>query len=325
MAAAWPERIDVVDSHTEGEPTRVVVAGWPQPAGATMAERRDVPAARAGPPAPGRGVRAARPRRASSARCSRRRSSRARRPGVVFFNNAGALGMCGHGLIGRRAHARAPRTAGARRGCASTRRWARWAPSCEPDGAVTIENVPALLPRAGRRARRARPRARHGRRRLGRQLVLPDRARRAGRSSSRTWRALTRGDLAHPARRCAAQGITGATGRPSTTSSSSGPPRRPDADCATSSSARASPTTARPAAPARRPRWPCLARPGQARAGRALAAGEHHRAASSRAGWRSAAASSSRACAAAPSSPAGRRSYFDAKRPVPRGLHGRGP
>jgi 4-hydroxyproline epimerase len=31
----------VVDSHTEGEPTRVIVDGWPQPAGATMAERRD--------------------------------------------------------------------------------------------------------------------------------------------------------------------------------------------------------------------------------------------------------------------------------------------
>ena len=38
--AAWPSRIEVVDSHTEGEPTRVVVEGWPQPEGATMAERR---------------------------------------------------------------------------------------------------------------------------------------------------------------------------------------------------------------------------------------------------------------------------------------------
>src|SRR5438128_12319112 len=33
--------VRVVDSHTEGEPTRVVIEGWPQPAGATMAERRD--------------------------------------------------------------------------------------------------------------------------------------------------------------------------------------------------------------------------------------------------------------------------------------------
>ena len=36
-----PATIRVVDSHTEGEPTRVVVDGWPQPRGATMAERRD--------------------------------------------------------------------------------------------------------------------------------------------------------------------------------------------------------------------------------------------------------------------------------------------
>ncbi|MCE7960738.1 MAG: hypothetical protein DYH06_22790, partial [Acidobacteria bacterium ACB2] len=36
----WPDRVEVVDSHTEGEPTRVVVSGWPMPAGTTMAERR---------------------------------------------------------------------------------------------------------------------------------------------------------------------------------------------------------------------------------------------------------------------------------------------
>jgi NADP-dependent aldehyde dehydrogenase len=36
----WPGRVEVVDSHTEGEPTRVVVDGWPLPEGRTMAERR---------------------------------------------------------------------------------------------------------------------------------------------------------------------------------------------------------------------------------------------------------------------------------------------
>jgi 4-hydroxyproline epimerase len=40
VGLSWPERIEVVDSHTEGEPTRVVVEGWPQPEGRTMAERR---------------------------------------------------------------------------------------------------------------------------------------------------------------------------------------------------------------------------------------------------------------------------------------------
>ncbi len=33
--------IEVVDSHTEGEPTRVVIDGWPEPAGRTMLERRE--------------------------------------------------------------------------------------------------------------------------------------------------------------------------------------------------------------------------------------------------------------------------------------------
>jgi len=36
-----PLEIRVVDSHTEGEPTRVVVDGWPMPSGRTMEERRD--------------------------------------------------------------------------------------------------------------------------------------------------------------------------------------------------------------------------------------------------------------------------------------------
>ena len=39
-AVSFPARVEVVDSHTEGEPTRVVVEGWPQPEGRTMAERR---------------------------------------------------------------------------------------------------------------------------------------------------------------------------------------------------------------------------------------------------------------------------------------------
>src|SRR5688572_24691847 len=39
--ALWPREIEVIDSHTEGEPTRVVVRGWPEPQGATMAARRD--------------------------------------------------------------------------------------------------------------------------------------------------------------------------------------------------------------------------------------------------------------------------------------------
>jgi proline racemase len=138
---AWPEQIDVVDSHTEGEPTRVVVAGWPQPEGATMAARRAFLLAR-------------QDRLRQAVVCEPRGHDAivgalltpAVEPGstagVVFFNNAGALGMCGHGLIGlvrtleligRIApgplHIDTPvGTVGA---------------ELEADGAVTIENVPA--------------------------------------------------------------------------------------------------------------------------------------------------------------------------------------
>jgi proline racemase len=95
----WPRSIEVIDSHTEGEPTRVVISGWPLPAGETMAERRE---------------------------SARREQDHLRRAvvleprghdamvgalltppieadsqaGVIFFDNATYLGMCGHGSIG---------------------------------------------------------------------------------------------------------------------------------------------------------------------------------------------------------------------------------
>lgn len=37
----FPESIKVLDFHTEGEPIRVVLAGWRQPLGTTTAARRD--------------------------------------------------------------------------------------------------------------------------------------------------------------------------------------------------------------------------------------------------------------------------------------------
>lgn len=101
MAAgpALPETVVVVDSHTEGEPTRVVVDGWPEPVGATMAERRAelqdrFDHLRSGVVCEPRGHDAlvgallTPPVEAGSA------------AGVIFFNNVGYLGMCGHGLIG---------------------------------------------------------------------------------------------------------------------------------------------------------------------------------------------------------------------------------
>ena len=99
MTAPSTATIHVVDSHTEGEPTRVVLDGWPMPEGATMAERRDdmrrrFDHLRRGVVLEPRGHDAivgallTPPVEAGSA------------AGVVFFNDVGYLGMCGHGTIG---------------------------------------------------------------------------------------------------------------------------------------------------------------------------------------------------------------------------------
>ena len=93
---AW---LHVVDSHTEGEPTRVVVAGWPGTLAPTMAGRRDEmlqrhDALRAGMLLEPRGYDALvgavlTPPVGDDAVA-----------GVVFCNDAGYLGMCVHGTIG---------------------------------------------------------------------------------------------------------------------------------------------------------------------------------------------------------------------------------
>jgi 4-hydroxyproline epimerase len=93
------KRLHVIDSHTGGEPTRLVMNGFPTLAGATLADQLDdlrnhhdqwrraclleprgndvlVGALYCAPVTPG-------------ATC-----------GVIFFNNAGYLGMCGHGTLG---------------------------------------------------------------------------------------------------------------------------------------------------------------------------------------------------------------------------------
>ena len=92
-------RIQVVDSHTEGEPTRVVVAGAPDLGSGDAATRRELFRSRFD------GFR--------SAVCNEPRGFDAmvgalllppRDPGaiaqVIFFNNVGYLGMCVHGTIG---------------------------------------------------------------------------------------------------------------------------------------------------------------------------------------------------------------------------------
>jgi len=93
------KRIQVVDSHTGGEPTRVVVAGFPDLGGGTMAERRERlarehDAYRRATLLEPRGSEVL----VGALLCEPQDA--AHTAGVIFFNNAGYLGMCGHGTIG---------------------------------------------------------------------------------------------------------------------------------------------------------------------------------------------------------------------------------
>jgi len=99
MSKAPAHSIQIIDSHTGGEPTRVVIAGGPELGGGSLAERRE---------------RFEREHdRFRSAVVNEPRGSdvlvgallvepqeRSCAAGVIFFNNVGYLGMCGHGMIG---------------------------------------------------------------------------------------------------------------------------------------------------------------------------------------------------------------------------------
>ena len=93
------KRITVIDSHTGGEPTRLVTAGFPDLGSGSMAERRQLLAEhhdhwRAACVLEPRGsdvlVGALLCEPVDPSACA----------GVIFFNNSGYLGMCGHGTIG---------------------------------------------------------------------------------------------------------------------------------------------------------------------------------------------------------------------------------
>jgi 4-hydroxyproline epimerase len=141
------QRLHAIDSHTGGEPTRVIVDGGPDLGGGPLAGRRD------------------RFRR----EFDRYRSAVVNEPrgsdvvvgallvepqdrtcvaGVIFFNNVGYLGMCGHGTIGL---------------VATLAHLGRIRPgehrietpvgvvgaTLHPDGAVTVANVPSWRERKG--------------------------------------------------------------------------------------------------------------------------------------------------------------------------------
>ncbi len=99
MARANPHRIAIIDSHTGGEPTRVVIAGGPDLGHGPLGTRRE----------------------RFQREFDRFRSAVVHEPrgsdvvvgallvapvdtscaaGVIFFNNVGCIGMCGHGTIG---------------------------------------------------------------------------------------------------------------------------------------------------------------------------------------------------------------------------------
>ncbi|MCE4072765.1 MULTISPECIES: 4-hydroxyproline epimerase [Pseudomonas] len=93
------KRIQVLDSHTGGEPTRLVLDGFPDLGKGSMAERRALLARehdswRAATVLEPRGsdvlVGALLCEPVDPSACA----------GVIFFNNTGYLGMCGHGTIG---------------------------------------------------------------------------------------------------------------------------------------------------------------------------------------------------------------------------------
>ncbi|WP_282343142.1 MULTISPECIES: 4-hydroxyproline epimerase [Pseudomonas] len=93
------KRIRVLDSHTGGEPTRLVLDGFPDLGTGSMAERRQILAERhddwrAASVLEPRGsdvlVGALYCKPVDPEACA----------GVIFFNNSGYLGMCGHGTIG---------------------------------------------------------------------------------------------------------------------------------------------------------------------------------------------------------------------------------
>ncbi|BCM93370.1 4-hydroxyproline 2-epimerase [Abditibacteriota bacterium] len=91
--------IHIIDSHTEGEPTRLVVAGGPELGEGSLSERREIfrrdfdafRSAVVNEPRGADHIVGALLCQPSDASCT---------AGVIFFNNTGYLQMCGHGTIG---------------------------------------------------------------------------------------------------------------------------------------------------------------------------------------------------------------------------------
>jgi proline racemase len=91
--------ISIIDSHTGGEPTRVVMSGFPSLAGGSVAEKRadlvenhmDVMRLVVNEPRGNEAMVAALLVEPQDPTCT---------TGVIFVDRSAALGMCGHGTIG---------------------------------------------------------------------------------------------------------------------------------------------------------------------------------------------------------------------------------
>jgi 4-hydroxyproline epimerase len=144
--AANKDKVWVIDSHTGGEPTRVVIAGGPDLGRGPMAERQerfknefdDFRRAVVNEPRGSDVIVGALLSEPSNPECS---------AGVIFFNNVGYLGMCGHGTIGLIATLAylGRLQPGSQRietsvGVATA--------SLNPDGSVTVINVPSYRTRS---------------------------------------------------------------------------------------------------------------------------------------------------------------------------------
>jgi len=99
MKISGVQRVQIIDSHTGGEPTRVVIAGGPDLGEGDMAERLarfraghdDFRSAVVNEPRGSDVIVGALLCQPAAPSCA---------AGVIFFNNVGYLGMCGHGMIG---------------------------------------------------------------------------------------------------------------------------------------------------------------------------------------------------------------------------------
>lgn len=93
------KRIQIIDSHTGGEPTRLVIGGFPDLGKGSMADRRALLATAHDR---WRTATVLEPRGSDvivgALLCEPVAADAA--AGVIFFNNTGYLGMCGHGTIG---------------------------------------------------------------------------------------------------------------------------------------------------------------------------------------------------------------------------------